>query len=38
MNLTYDFLEYWPMVLAAVKETIRIMGEIDAAIPKWPIE
>jgi hypothetical protein len=23
---------------AAIKETIRLMTEIDKAIPKWPIE
>jgi hypothetical protein len=25
-------------VAVAIKETIRLMSEIDKAIPKWPIE
>jgi len=25
-------------VVTASKETFRLMAEIDAAIPKWPIE
>lgn len=27
-----------PRVVVAIKETIRLMSEIDKAIPKWPIE
>ena len=25
-------------VVVAIKETIRLMAEVDKAIPKWPIE
>jgi hypothetical protein len=25
-------------VVVAIKETIRLMSEIDKVIPKWPIE
>jgi hypothetical protein len=37
-TLTYDDLEHYRKVVTALSETIRLMGEIDAAIPKWPIE
>jgi hypothetical protein len=37
-TLTYDDLEHYSKVVTALKETIRLMAEIDAAIPKWPIE
>jgi hypothetical protein len=37
-TLTYDDLEHYCKVVTALSETIRLMGEIDAAIPKWPIE
>jgi hypothetical protein len=36
--LTYEDLEHYAKVVTALKETIRLMAEIDAAIPKWPIE
>jgi hypothetical protein len=36
--LTYDEQDHYCKVVAAHKETIRLMAEIDAAIPKWPIE
>ncbi len=36
--LTYDDLEHYCKVVTALSETIRLMAEIDAAIPKWPIE
>ena len=36
-KLTYDDLEHYRKVVTAIKETIRLMAEIDAAIPKWPI-
>jgi hypothetical protein len=25
-------------VVTALSETVRLMAEIDAAIPKWPVE
>ena len=37
-TLTYDDLEHYRKVDTALGETIRIMAEIDAAIPKWPVE
>jgi hypothetical protein len=36
-TLTYDDLEHYRKVVTALNETIRLMAEIDAAIPKWPI-
>ena len=35
--LTYDDQMHYCKVVTAIKETIRLMAEIDAAIPKWPI-
>jgi REP element-mobilizing transposase RayT len=37
-TLTYDDLEHYCKVVTALSETIHLMAEIDAAIPKWPIE
>jgi hypothetical protein len=37
-TLTYEDLEHYSKVVTALHETIRLMTEIDAAIPKWPIE
>jgi hypothetical protein len=37
-TLTYEDLEHYRRVVTALSETIRLMAEIDAAIPKWPIE
>jgi hypothetical protein len=37
-TLTYDDLEHYCKVVTAINETIRLMAEIDAAIPKWPVE
>ncbi len=37
-NLTYDDLEHYSKVVTALSKTIRLMAEIDAAIPKWPME
>jgi len=37
-TLTYDDLERYCKVVTALSETIRLMVEIDAAIPKWPLE
>jgi hypothetical protein len=36
--LTYDDQLHYCKVVTALSETIRLMAEIDAAIPKWPIE
>jgi hypothetical protein len=37
-TLTYEDLEHYSKVVTALSETIRLMAEIDAAIPKWPLE
>jgi hypothetical protein len=37
-TLSYDDLTHYAKVVTALKETLRLMAEIDAAIPKWPIE
>jgi len=36
--LSYDDLTHYAKVVTALSETIRLMAEIDAAIPKWPME
>ncbi len=36
--LTYDDQMSYSRIVTALKESIRLMAEIDAAIPKWPIE
>ncbi|MCL5006326.1 MAG: DNA methyltransferase [Acidobacteria bacterium] len=36
-TLTYDDQMHYCKVVTAINETIRLMAEIDAAIPKWPI-
>ena len=36
--LTYDDLTHYQKVVVALSETIRIMKEIDKAIPEWPIK
>ncbi|MCH7527262.1 MAG: helicase [Planctomycetes bacterium] len=36
-NLSYDDLTHYQKVVVALKETIRLMEEIDAAVPDWPI-
>jgi hypothetical protein len=36
--LCCDDVAPYAKVVTAIKETIRLMTEIDAAIPKWPIE
>lgn len=35
--LTYDGLTYYAKVVRALGETICLMAQIDAPIPKWPI-
>ena len=36
--LTYDDVLHYEKTIKAISETIHLMAEIDAAIPKWPIE
>lgn len=36
--LTFNELDHYRRVIAALDETISLQGEIDAAIPAWPIE
>jgi predicted helicase len=37
-TLTYDELTHYQKVIVALKETIRLMEEIDQVIPGWPVE
>ncbi|MCJ7655655.1 MAG: DNA methyltransferase, partial [Dehalococcoidia bacterium] len=37
-TLTYDELTHYQKVIVALKETIRLMAEIDNLIPEWPVE
>jgi hypothetical protein len=37
-KLAHDDITHYQRVVKAIKETIRLMAEIDKAIPKWPIE
>ncbi len=37
-TLTYDDQLHYCKVVTALAETIRLMAEIDAAIPRWPIQ
>jgi len=36
--LTYDDLTHYQKVIVSLKETIRLMAEIDELIPRWPVE
>ena len=36
-ELSSDDLRHYQQIVVALAETIRIMAEIDAAIPAWPI-
>ena len=36
-RLTYDDLTHYQRIVVALSETIRLMAEIDAAIPAWPV-
>ena len=38
VRLTYDELTHYQKVIVALKETIRLMAEIDELIPEWSIE
>lgn len=37
-ELTYDDLTHYRNIVVSLRETIRIMDEIDDAIPGWPLE
>jgi len=37
-TLTYDELTHYQKLIVALKETIRLMAEIDKLIPGWPVE
>jgi len=37
-TLTYDDLTHYQKIIVALKETIRLMAEIDELIPGWPVE
>ena len=37
-TLSYDELTHYQKVIVALKETIRLMAEIDGLIPGWPVE
>jgi len=37
-QLSYDDIEHYHRIVVALKETIRLMGEIDEAVPAWPIQ
>jgi len=37
-TLGYDDIDTYRNITEAIRETLRIMDEIDAAIPSWPIE
>jgi predicted helicase len=37
-TLTYDDLTHYQKVIAALKETIQLMKEVDALIPSWPLQ
>ncbi|MGA7678321.1 MAG: type ISP restriction/modification enzyme [Dehalococcoidia bacterium] len=37
-TLTYDELTHYQKIVVALKETIRLMSEIDELIPGWPME
>ena len=37
-ELPFDDLLHYQKIVVALKETIRLMGEIDDVIPSWPIE
>ena len=37
-TLNYDELTHYQRIVVALKETIRLMQEVDSLIPGWPIE
>ena len=36
-TLTYDELTHYQKIIVALKETIRLMAEIDSLVPQWPL-
>jgi predicted helicase len=36
-ELSYDDIQHYQKIVVALSETIRLMNEVDAAIPEWPI-
>ncbi len=36
--LSFDDVSHYQRIAFALKETIRLMGEIDETIPSWPLE
>ena len=36
--LSYDDITHYQKIVVALKETIRLMAEIDQIIPGWPVE
>jgi predicted helicase len=36
--LNYDDLTHYQRIVVAIKETIRLMAEIDVLIPRWPLD
>ncbi len=37
-TLSYDDLEHYAKTCAALRETIKLMADVDKAIPDWPME
>jgi len=37
-TLSWDDIQHYQKIVVAIKETIRLMKEIDELIPKWPVE
>jgi hypothetical protein len=37
-TLSYDDVTHYGKIVVALKETMRLMAEIDEIIPSWPIE
>ncbi len=37
-KLTYDDLTHYQKIVGALRETLRLMAEIDGAITRWPVE
>jgi len=37
-QLSYDDLTHYQRIVVALKRTMELMAEIDAAIPGWPID
>jgi Type ISP C-terminal specificity domain len=36
-RLSYDDIQHYQKIVVALNETIRLMAEIDALIPGWPL-